>query len=62
LEELFASHPDTLEDADIDRMVIELRNQRQHFKVAKQTKAKNTGTIPMGTVDEIWEMLGGGKK
>jgi hypothetical protein len=43
-------------------MVIELRNQRQHFKVAKQTKAKNTGTIPMGTVDEIWEMLGGGKK
>lgn len=42
-------------------MVIELRNQRQHFKVAKQTKAK-TATIPMGSVDDIWAMLQAGEK
>ena len=57
LNELFAAHPDTITDNDIDRMVAELRAQRAHFKTAKQTKAK-APTIPQGTVDDILASIG----
>lgn len=57
LADLFEAHPDTLTDEDIDRMVKELRDQRQHFKLAKQTKVKSA-PIPVGTVDDILSLIG----
>ena len=57
LAELFAAHPDSLEDADIDAMVKELRANRQSFKLAKQAKVKTT-PIPAGSVDEILSLIG----
>lgn len=57
LAELFEAHPDTLTDEDIDRMVKELRDNRQHFKMAKQAKVKSA-PIPEGSVDDILSLIG----
>src|SRR5262245_18512164 len=57
LTEMFEAHPDEITDAEIDRMVIELRAQRQHFKVAKQQKVKSA-PVPTGSVDEILNLIG----
>ena len=57
LADLFLAHPDTLTDEDIDRMVKDLRENRQHFKMAKQTRAKSA-PIPEGSVDDILSLIG----
>ena len=57
LADLFLAHPDTLTDEDIDRMVKELRENRQHFKMAKQAKVKSA-PIPEGSVDDILSLIG----
>jgi hypothetical protein len=57
LAALFESHPDTLTDPDIDRMVVELRAQRAHFKQAKAQKVK-AAPMPVGSVDEILGLIG----
>lgn len=70
LNELFQSHPDTLTDKDIDRMVKELRDNRHSFKIAKQLKTKGANTIAGGSLDDILSSIGlekgklplGGKK
>ena len=54
---MFEAHPDTLADVDVDRMVIELRAQRAHFKQAKQQKVK-AAPMPIGSVDEILGLIG----
>lgn len=57
LADLFLAHPDTLTDEDIDRMVKELRENRQHFKMAKQARVKSA-PIPEGSVDDILSLIG----
>lgn len=57
LAELFEAHPDTLTDEDIDRMVKDLRENRQHFKMAKQARVKSA-PIPEGSVDDILSLIG----
>jgi hypothetical protein len=59
---LFAADVESLTDADIELMITELRNQRAHYKMAKAQKTTKPTAIPLGSSDEILDMIGLGKK
>jgi len=62
LDDLFNADVETLTDADIEKMIAELRTQRSFYKHAKAQKTAKTTAIPLGSSEDILELIGLGKK
>lgn len=57
LDYLFSADPETLEDADIEKLVLDLRAKRTEFNQAKAEKSTKKAIPIAENVDELMDLL-----